>query len=78
VAERSQRQLGIVAVFGSLIPVIIVVTFIVFHFTRGGALTGSSVIEREKHIVHEYKMVTLLPQSLVSPDSTSPPPSLFV
>jgi len=56
VAERSQRQLGWVALFGSLIPIVVVIAFLAFHFTRGGAVTGSSVIEEEKHIVHEYRM----------------------
>lgn len=56
VAERSQRQLGWVALFGSLIPILVVAVVLAFHFTRGSAVTGSSVIEEEKHIVHKYRM----------------------
>mmetsp|Transcript_9401 Transcript_9401/g.32485 ORF Transcript_9401/g.32485 Transcript_9401/m.32485 type:complete len:176 (-) Transcript_9401:125-652(-) len=56
VAERSQRQLGVVAVIGALVPLLIVLVVLVFHFTVGSAVTGSCVIEEEKHIAHEYRM----------------------
>ena len=58
VAERSQRQLGVVAVIGALVPLLIVLVVLVFHFTVGSAVTGSCVIEEEKHIAHEYRMVS--------------------
>ena len=45
---------------GVAISIGIVITFILFHeLSLGGegAVTGSSIIESEKHIVHMYKAV---------------------
>ncbi len=65
VAARSQRQLVVVAIAGTLISIGIVVTFILFHVFSlaggDGAVTGSSLIEAEKHIVHMYKKVSHAP-----------------
>merc|ERR1711977_262454 len=59
IAERSQRQLIVTAVLGTLCTLLIVLMFILFHEVVPlgvDSVTGSSVIETEQHIRHMFAM----------------------